>query len=81
MTCGVARLLVALILLHSQLRSSVSANEAAAAALHRVQRSARVAAGELETYLLVYDVSPDLSSMPCHVDDASVACGGDACLC
>ena len=52
-----ARVLFILALLHSQMHSRVAADDATAA-LHRVQRSARAAAGELETYLLVYDVRP-----------------------
>ena len=55
---NVARLLVVLVLLDGQLWLNVAA-EHDTAALHRAQRSARAAAGETETYLLVYDVRHD----------------------
>ena len=57
-----AHLLVSFVLVYSQLHTGVAA-EHVTAALHRVQRSVRAAAGETETYLLVYDVSPDVQLM------------------
>ena len=53
-----AQLLVVLVLLDSTQWRSVAA-EHDTAAPHRAQRSARSAAGETETYLLVYDVRHD----------------------
>ncbi len=53
-----AHVLVVLVLLDSAPWRSVAA-EHDSAALHRAQRSARAAAGETETYLLVYDVRHD----------------------